>query len=890
LNSPLVRANPITSNESIYKIRGPVIAARFYNYQVFLHMTILHKTLLKISLLLICITGIKVSYSQTVIYLDSAVVPGTTVVIAGNHYKRSGYHNMWWGTHYRKEWSTPVRVNNFYLDTAKGGLTVIQEGGSRQSRGLRLRNTAGKEYVLRSIDKDFGNGLPDIFHGTFIARIAKDQASIGYPYAATTVASLIRPTGIYHTNPQIVFVPKQAVLGKYNDKYGDQLYLIEERPDEDQSDADYFGNAKNVIGTERLYEHLYKDNDDHVDQKAFAKARLFDMFIGDWGRHADQWRWAQFKDDKQTIYRPIPRDRDQAYTTFDGFWPWFATHGAGPGTFLEDFDSHINNVKKFNQPGRPLDAQFLNELTEDQWVEVAKELQASLTDEVIEQSMRQMPAGIYEISGDKIVAGLKGRRDELQVYARRYYEYLAQHVSLFGTTKKELFEIDRLNPDETQVKIYKITKDNEVKDEPYYSRTFKRSETRDIRIYSLDGPDRFKMTGSDGVGVKIIDPDRSDSFALETKHRTKIFRGPTYEIDTLYRKNFDFGISLLLSPPEYIVFDQDPLELFTRIGVKASANFRYQPQPWRKPEYQRSHLLSFNYGFLRQAFAIGYVGWFKRAVANWDLFLKGRADLPAAENFYGVGNETVKDDNAKRTYYSTFSRRFYGGVALGKEIHRIHYVMMGLFYQSIKVNSKGDDHYLTPIINEAVFSRRHFAGVEASYRVTTVNKPIAPTKGVSFRINGGFVQNLTEKDMSFFKGGSSFSFYIPLGNAFTIASRVGGGFVLGDADYYHLNTLGGNENLRGYSRERFFGKNTLYNNNELRWMTGTKNFFYNGQIGLFAFFDTGRVWEPGEASDTWHNGYGGGVMLVPFNKVALTGTYGMSKETHQILLEAHLFF
>jgi hypothetical protein len=37
------------------------------------------------------------------------------------------------------------------------------------------------------------------------------------------------------------------------------------------------------------------------------------MLIGDWDRHYDQWRWAEYKKKGQVIYRPIPRDRDQAF-------------------------------------------------------------------------------------------------------------------------------------------------------------------------------------------------------------------------------------------------------------------------------------------------------------------------------------------------------------------------------------------------------------------------------------------------------------------------------------------------------------------------------------------------------------------------------------------------
>ena len=182
--------------------------------------------------------------SQTTVVTDSPFIKGTTVVIPGLKFKKSGYHNFWSGKHYRKEWATPVRIENFYLDTALGGLVPTEESGSRQTQGLRLKSSNGKEYVLRSVDKDFSRAFPDDFQGTFIARSAKDQASIAHPYSAITITPMIQATGIYHTNPKIVFLPSQDSLGNYNLKYGNQLYMFEERPDDNQEDADNFGIQK----------------------------------------------------------------------------------------------------------------------------------------------------------------------------------------------------------------------------------------------------------------------------------------------------------------------------------------------------------------------------------------------------------------------------------------------------------------------------------------------------------------------------------------------------------------------------------------------------------------------------------------------------------------------
>jgi hypothetical protein len=41
---------------------------------------------------------------------------------------------------------------------------------------------------------------------------------------------------------------------------------------------------------------------------------------------------------------------------------------------------------------------------------------------------------------------------------------------------------------------------------------------------------------------------------------------------------------------------------------------------------------------------------------------------------------------------------------------------------------------------------------------------------------------------------------------------------------------------------------------------------------------------PGENSNTWHVGYGGGIILAPFNKILAEVTYGLSKEDKLVQL------
>ncbi|MES1217025.1 MAG: BamA/TamA family outer membrane protein, partial [Bacteroidota bacterium] len=628
-----------------------------------------------------------------------------------------------------------------------------------------------------------------------------------------------------------------------------------------------------------------------VDQKAFAKARLFDMFIGDWGRHADQWRWASFKEDDKTVYKPIPRDRDQAYTIFDGFYPFIATHIAG-GTHLESFDYKIHHVDDFNLPGRPLDRQFTNQLTEKQWVSVAAELQQALTDPVIEYGIHLLPSQIFAINGEKIIAKLKSRRDHLQEYAKSYYKFLAKRPYIPGSDKNELFEIDRISNNETKINVYKIKKNKQEK-ELLFSRSFYSNESTEIFLYGFKGKDVFDLKGNSNGGIKIrvigvTDADTVISKNSSLNSKTKVYKGKDGEFDTTYQARLHVSPIIFIVPSSHSVFKKDPLELFTRTGLRIGANLDYHIQPWKKEELEYRQMLSLNYGVASKAFNIEYLGLFPRVAGKWDFIMKARYDMPAVENFFGIGNETKLRN--KETYYNSESIRLYGSIGLSRNFAKFQHAELSGFYQQVNINET-PGIFITEL-NGANFdlSANQFAGIESGYGFRKTNDDKFPTKGFDFSLGMGYVFDLMQPDLSYYKINSSLAFYIPVGKSFSFAVRAGGGTISGNADYYHLNKLGGNLNLRGFYSDRFYGKTSFYNNNELRWLTNTHNYLFNGKIGLLAFVDNGHIWQPLEDSRSWHTGYGGGLILIPFNKVVLTGTYGLSNEGNHTLLKAGLFF
>lgn len=123
---------------------------------------------------------------------------------------------------------------------------------------------------------------------------------------------------VLHTWPKLFYVPKQPALKEYNEKYGDQLYMVVERPTK-EFDGPLFNYADDIESTDDLLEKRREDEENVVDESAYIRARMFDMLIGDWDRDNDQWKWAEYKDKNgKHVFVPIPRDRDQVFTNFDG--------------------------------------------------------------------------------------------------------------------------------------------------------------------------------------------------------------------------------------------------------------------------------------------------------------------------------------------------------------------------------------------------------------------------------------------------------------------------------------------------------------------------------------------------------------------------------------------
>ncbi len=838
---------------------------------------------------------------QATLVTDSSQ-PYRRTVIAGPEYKASAWKQFWWGANYRREWTTPVSAPLLNIDSAYGGLTPLYLGGGRQTNSLHLADAGGRRYVLRMVNKTYTGALPPSAKGTFIETIANDQTATLHPYAALTVPPMAVAAGVFHARPRLYVVPASARLGGYSALFANTLCLLEERPDETQTTRRNFGRPVDIDGSDRMVENVTLDNHFQVDQHAYVKTRLFDMLIGDWGRHLDNWRWSQFDSGQSEIYQPVPKDRDQLYARFEGVMMRVVKSVLGLKQ-LQSFGPTIKDITWYNYPAMDIDRRFTNGLSRQVWMDSAKALQRQLTDEVIGQALRTLPPQIFALSGEKIMAAIQQRRADLVQYADTYYRFLAANVDIPGSAMKELFEVKRLSDEQTSVAIYKMGNNGQPDGAPFFYRIFYTGETKELRLYGIDGNDVYSVDGKvkKGITVRIIGGTGQDSIfdgskvagrshktKIYDKHNTRLFSAGESKVrirDTTYLYPFSEDYHY-----DYAARKIGPgLNTFYRLYIGYA--FKRRVYGWREKPYKSDFQLGLNFSLFEKSLH-PFVRYTRpQLFGAWNVQLTGGYDGARRLNYFGLGNDTRVLSDSRR-YHWLRTENLYATASLNRPLNPYQNIYFTFFYDGVKVLpqegrfiSKGN-----PLIDAATYQWKHFAGARFDYVYSRLNDPLVPTKGFGFSAGVSHTDNLQQKARSFTSTAAQVELYRPLTKAFSLYIRSGGATLWGNPEFYQYNSIGGTITLRGYVRNRFFGRTVYYQQNELRFIRDVKSYLFNGKAGLIGLYDFGKVWQPGATTNQWRYGIGGGLLIAPFQKFSLRVYYTFSPEDRVINLRIGRFF
>ena len=829
---------------------------------------------------------------------------------------RTKLHKSLFGENYRKEWATDIRFPIFDIATVvEGGLKVLKKGGGHQTTSLRLEAPDGKQYVLRSMDKNPALTLPPSLRKTFIKSIVQDGISASHPYAPMVVAPLAEAAGIYHANPKAYFIPDDPRFGAYRRELANSIAIFEERANKEHIVEPFFGkDAKDVMSSPDLYLKLKKDNDNQVDENFVVRNRLFDMWLGDWDRHDDQWRWIEFKGkDDSKSYRPIPRDRDVVFFAGEGSFKLLAGSKWAQPSF-KGFQDEITYTPAYGHYRiRWFDRYFMTEPSLEDWKTQAEELKAALTDEVIDDAMSVWPKAIYDLRGDEIKRKLRNRRDKLEVYAEDYFNFLSKGVDIRGSDKREWFVVERLDDENTKVTVTKISKKGK-REKVLYERTFKTSITDEIRLFGFDGEDEFEVKGdvNKGIKVRIIAGAGDDKITDQSSVRsggkktivydqvtgTELIGGKETKdlrsdkdpnINRYDMEAFDFDLRMPL-----ISFNFNPDD-----GIFLGAGMLFRKDGFRKDPFASSQSFSANYAIATSSYNVNYKGTFIDAFGKADFLLEADIKAPNfVNNFFGFGNESVYNEDLELEFYRTRFEEYTVAPKLVFNLGQNASVNLGTSFRSIEVQRSADRFIALGFPADGgtgtnLFESKSYLGGSIGLHIDVKDNPVLPKRGVALNTEFSYAGGLNDNSTNSAQWNSDLSFHIPLG-AFArsvLATRVGYQQSFGDFEFFQASRLDGFNTLRGYRRFRFAGESSFYHQVDLRIdLFEWQNYLLPSSVGLILFNDIGRVWVDNEDSNTLHHGYGAGIYLTPLNMLAINILMANSEEGFLPLVKFGFYF
>ena len=799
---------------------------------------------------------------------------------------KSKLHKLLWGDRFRKHYSVPVQVKTVNLDTLFGGLSPVRKGGGTQSRTLRLEAKDRKQYVMRAMKKNASQYIQAAmfkdqyvegqFKNTASENLVKDLFTGSYPYAPFVVGTLSDAIDLHHLNSNLYYIPKQKALGDFNSEFGDELYLFEEHASDGHLELAGKHFSGKIISTHDVFKEIHDDESKKIDEKAFVKARLFDMLVGDWDRHQDQWRWLEFKENGQTIYRPLPRDRDQPFSRMsDGFLLGAAVRLIPAAKILRKYSDDLKDVKGFNFEPFPLDIAFTNQLEKKDWDEQVKYIQENITDEVIDAAFRIVPKEVNDATIIEIKETLKARRGNLQAISERYFAVVNKFAVLTATNKDDYIKINCLTNGNVEVAFLR-KKDKTIKDQ-FFHRIYNPKETKEIWIYGLDDDDTFEVTGkSNKIKIRLIGGQNNDDYKVEQGRNIVIYdyKSKKNNVDAAHKATLNLQDDYNVNVYDYKKIKNSTNQIIPIIGANPDDGLKigftdlYTKYGFERNPFSSQHELKAAYYFTTNGYELSYKVEIANVIGNFNLELHTALQSPNfSQNFFGYGNETLNEyDDDNLDYNRIKVRKFSFLPSLKWRSRSGSIAALKTTYESIEVNNTPyrfvENNTQLP---NYIFDEVQFIGAEINYQFENYDNKANPTNGMKTAFSFGYKANIDTKNRNFAYLIPEVSFnqkLIPSGRL-VLATKLKSHIIFGNNfEFYQGASIGGADGLRGYRNERFLGNQSFYQNTDIRYsFTSLKTRIIPVQFGLYGSFDYGRVWLENERSNKWNNSYGGGFFI-----------------------------
>jgi hypothetical protein len=402
------------------------------------------------------------------------------------------------GSQYRNLWTSPITVEVLDLDRFEGGVRPTREGGGQETRSLHFETTGGRHFVFRSVDKEVLRLLHAGLSRSPVAWLVHDQTSSSFPAGALVANELQAAVGLPAGTARLVVLPDHDRLGEYRERFAGVLGLMQEGHGEYRRNPPPAGKDE-ARDTEEVLPRVDSSSSHRLDARGYLTARILDLFLNDWDRHAGQWRWAGVAEPWGTRWMAIPVDRDQSFSSYDGVLMALARLRTPK---LAVFGPEIPSVRGLMYNSRSLDRRVLAGLEQAAWDSVAGFVVARLTDSVLAQAARKLPDPWYRLEGRRLVETLKQRRGMLAASAISLYQRLAKHPEVHATRESEILQLTHHPDGALELRIAPGPGGP-----PWFTRRFLPGETSGLDIHLGGGRDRIVVAGEPAgvIAVRMFD-------------------------------------------------------------------------------------------------------------------------------------------------------------------------------------------------------------------------------------------------------------------------------------------------------------------------------------------------------------------------------------------------
>jgi hypothetical protein len=450
-----------------------------------------------------------------------------------------------------------------------------------------------------------------------------------------------------------------------------------------------------------------------------------------------------------------------------------------------------------------------------------------------------------------------------------------------------------------EVSVYPRKDGKRVKSKIYYHRVFERKDTKEIRLFGLDGNDEYQISGDvrESILIRIIAgegknkvEDKSSVSGLKKMTRVYDLKGKSK-----IEKSKETKLTVMSGEDMYdydrLEFKYNMLKPVLSLGFNPNDGFLIGPgfdqtiHGFKKDPYKFHHKFLANYMFGTNGFNFYY---------DFDLIdALGKADLggsliinnPLAYFYYGDVSDAniheISPYNVLMNNYEFMPTLTYSSASNASKL------VFGPKYNYVNFESTA-----IPNVDTWELKPQHFLGAALEYQFLNKDDNLHPHSGMEFKIGGEFVNSLGNDNVDYVNINSSLSLFFPINfieRQTTIAFRTGIATNIGDYAFFQSNFLSGYENFRGVRRNRYAGESISFTNLELRMnLFEAHNHLLPFEVGVLGHYDFARVWT--KSIKDRHRSFGGGAFINTINAFMLFGTYSVSSHDGLLVIGTKFLF